>query len=135
MTARDRVLVAALVLVGAASVVGVVALAATLCPGPSVDDPCPDAERNRAIVVVTAGLAVGAFVTAIAFAADYLTHNRIVYRGAWLRASRRGLLTALAVAAIAGLRLLDALNPFSAAVVVAVAVAVEWVAIRRLDVT
>jgi hypothetical protein len=44
-------------------------------------------------------------------------------------------LSAIALAAIAGLRLVDALNPFSAAVVVAVAIAVEWLAIRRLDAT
>jgi hypothetical protein len=135
VTVRDRVLVAALVLVGVAAVVSVVALAASLCPGPTPDDPCPDADRNRALVVVTAAVAVGSFVTSIAFVADYLTHNRIVYRGAWPRAVRRGLLSAIALAAIAGLRLVDALNPFSAAVVVAVAIAVEWLAIRRLDAT
>ena len=135
MTVRDRVLVAALVLVGVAAAIGVVALAANLCPGPTPDDPCVDADRNRAIVVVTAAVALGSVVTAIAFVGDYLTHNRIVYRGAWPRAARRGLLTAVALAAIAGLRLVDALNPFSAAVVVAVAVAVEWLAIRRLDAT
>jgi len=35
--------------------------------------------------------------------------------------------------AVAGLRLVDALNPFSGAVVIGVAVAAEWLAIRRLD--
>jgi hypothetical protein len=44
-------------------------------------------------------------------------------------------LTGLALAAIAGLRLVDALNPFSAGVVVAVAIAIEWFAARRLDAT
>jgi hypothetical protein len=135
VTARDRVLAAALLLVGVAAGIGVVVLAANLCPGPTADDPCPDADRNRALVVGTAAVAIGALVTGVAFVADYLTHNRIVYRGAWPRAIRRGALTGLALAAIAGLRLVDALNPFSAGVVVAVAIAIEWFAARRLDAT
>jgi hypothetical protein len=56
-----------------------------------------------------------------------------VYRGAWARAARRGLLTGVALAAVAGLRLLDALTVFSAAVVIVVVVAIEWLAVRRLD--
>jgi hypothetical protein len=135
VTVRDRVLVAALLVIGLVAILGVVALAANLCPAPTADDPCADADRNRAIVVGTAAFAVVALMTGIAFLADYLTHNRIVYRGAWPRAVRRGLLTGLALAAIAGLRLVDALNPFSAIVVVAVAVAAEWLAVRRLDPT
>jgi hypothetical protein len=133
VTVRDRVLVAVLLLVGVAAGVAVVVLAANLCPGPTADDPCADADRNRALVVGTAAVAVSSLMTGLAFIADYLVHNRIVYLGAWPRAVRRGLLVGVALAAIAGLRLVDALNPFSGAVVVAVAVAVEWFAARRLD--
>ena len=46
---------------------------------------------------------------------------------------RRGALAALTVTALAGLRLVDALSAFSALVVIAVAVAAEWLASRRLD--
>ena len=49
------------------------------------------------------------------------------------RALRRGALAAFTVAALAGLRLVDALSAFSALVVIAVAVAAEWLASRRLD--
>jgi hypothetical protein len=133
VTARDRVLVAVLVLAGVAAVVGVVALAANLCPGPTATDPCADAARNRGLVVGTAAVAVALVMTAIAFVADYATHDRIVYRGAWPRALRRGLLAGTTLAAVAGLRLVEALTIFSAAVVVAVVVAIEWFASRRLD--
>ena len=133
MKRRDRVLIAALALGGVAAVIGVVILASQLCPGPTPADPCPEADRNRLVVVGLAGLAVFLLMTPLAFLADYAVHRRIAYLGAWSRAARRGALTALALAAVAGLRLVDALNPFSAAVVVAVVVAAEWLAIRRLD--
>ena len=60
-------------------------------------------------------------------------HRRIAYLGAWGRALRRGLLIGLAVAAVAALRSFDALTVFSAIVVIGIAVALEWLAIRRLD--
>jgi hypothetical protein len=130
---RDRVALAALLAVGVAAVVAVVVLAGQLCPAPTETDPCPDADRNRLIVVGLAATAVTCLMTPAAWLADYLVHDRIAYRGAWARAARRGLLTGLVLAAVAGLRLVDALTIFSAAVVVAVAAAVEWVATRRLD--
>jgi hypothetical protein len=133
VTRRDRVLVAALVIGGVSAVIGVVLLASQLCPGPTADDPCPDADRNRLLVVGLATLAVVALMTGAAFVVDYAIHRRIVYLGAWSRAVRRGALTGLVLAAVAGLRLVDALNVFSAGVVVVVAGAVEWVAARRLD--
>jgi hypothetical protein len=133
VTVRDRVLVAVLLVVGVVTAVAVVALAANLCPGPTPTDPCPDASRNQAIVVGTAALAIAVVMTGLAFVGDYLVRNRIVYRGAWARAARRGLLTGVARAAVAGLRLLDALTVFSAAVVIIVVVAIEWLAVRRLD--
>lgn len=133
MKRRDRVAVAALVLGGVAAAAGLVLLASQLCPGPTPTDPCPDADRNRLVVVSMAGLVVLLVMTPLAFIADYRIHRRIAYLGAWSRAVRRGALSALALASAAGLRLVDALNPFSAAVVVAVAVAAEWLAIRRID--
>jgi hypothetical protein len=133
VTVRDRVLVAVFLVVGVVTAVAVVALAANLCPGPTPTDPCPDASRNQAIVVGTAALAIALVMTGLAFVGDYLVRNRIVYRGARARAARRGLLTGVALAGVAGLRLLDALTVFSAAVVIIVVVAIEWLAVRRLD--
>jgi hypothetical protein len=133
VTVRDRVLVAVLLIAGVVALAAVVGLAANLCPGPTATDPCPDAGRNRVIVVGTAAAGVALLMAALAFVADYATHGRIVYRGAWPRAVRRGLLTGAVLAAVAGLRLVEALNVFSAGVVVAVAVAIEWFASRRLD--
>ena len=72
-------------------------------------------------------------MTGTAFLIDFAVHRRIVYLGAWARALRRGALAAFTVAALAGLRLVDALSAFSALVVIAVAVAAEWLASRRLD--
>ncbi len=133
MSREDRIAVAALALAGVAAVIAVVILASQLCPAPTLTDPCPDADRNRLIVVGLAAAAVFCVMTSAAFVGDYLVHDRIAYRGAWARAARRGLLAGLVLAAVAGLRLVDALNLFSAGVVVAVAAAVEWVATRRLD--
>lgn len=133
MTVRDRGLLAVLLIGGGAAGVAVVILAANLCPGPTPTDPCPDAARNQALVVGTAAAALGLITTSLAFAAEYLVRNRIVYQGAWTRAVRRGALVGLAMAAVAGLRLVEALTVFSAAVVIAVVVAIEWLAVRRLD--
>ncbi len=113
--------------------IAVAVLASQLCPASTPTDPCPDADRNRLLVVGLAAAAVFCLMTPAAFVGDYLVHNRIAYLGAWGRAARRGLLAALVLAAVAGLRLVDALNLFSAGVVVAVAAAVEWLAARRLD--
>jgi hypothetical protein len=130
---RDRIALLSLVLGAILIGGGLVILAAQLCPGPTPSDPCPDADRNRAIVVGLGALFVFLLMTPLAFAADYLVHDRIAYLGAWGRALRRGALAAAVLAAVAGLRLADALTPFSAAVVVAVAVAIEWLAVRRMD--
>lgn len=133
MTTRDRVLVAVLLLGGLLAAVAVVAAASQLCPGPTPNDPCPDADRNRILVLALAATAVFGLMAGLAFVADYATHQRIVYRGAWGRAARRGILAGLVLAAVAGLRLVDALNVFSALVVIVVAGAAEWLATRRLD--
>lgn len=133
MSRQDRITVAALGLAAVAAVIGVAVLASQLCPAPTPTDPCPDADRNRLVVVGLATVAVFCGMTSAAFVGDYLVHDRIAYRGAWARAARRGLLTGLVLASVAGLRFADALNLFSAAVVVGVAAAAEWVATRRLD--
>ena len=133
MNPRDRKLVAALVVAGAGALLGVFVAASQLCPAPTSLDPCLEADRNRLIVVGLAGAAVVLFVTPTAFVIDFLARRRIAYLGAWWRAGRRGALLGLVLATIAGLRLADALNPFSAVVVIGVAVVAEWLAIRRLD--
>ena len=133
MNRRDRLFVAALGVAGAAAMVGVFVAASQLCPGPTAIDPCPEADRNRFIVVGLAGTAVVLLVTPAAFVIDFLARRRIAYLGAWWRAARRGALFGLVLATLAGLRLADALNPFSAVVVIGVAIIAEWLAIRRLD--
>ena len=133
VTGRDRLLVAALLLGGIGALVGVVAVASQLCPAPTTGDACPDANRNRLIVVGMAATGAFALMTGTAFLIDFAVHQRIVYRGAWARSARRGALAALTLAALAGLRLVDALTAFSALVVLTVAIAAEWLASRRLD--
>lgn len=133
MNRRDRMLGAGLVVAGAAATLGVFVAASQLCPGPTELDPCLDADRNRLIVVGLAGAAVVLFVTPGAFVLDFLARRRIAYLGAWWRAARRGALFGLVLATVAGLRVVDALNPFSAVVVIGVALIAEWLAIRRLD--
>jgi hypothetical protein len=72
-------------------------------------------------------------VMPFAFLAEFAVRRRIIYRGAWGRATRRGLLVAATIAAIAGLRLGGALSVPVALFVISLAVAVEWVALRRFD--
>lgn len=133
MKRRDRFLIVVLPAAAVAAMVGVLVLATQLCPGPAPGDPCPDADRNRVLVIGLAGLALGLLITPGAFVVDFAARRRIAYLGAWGRAARRGALAGLVLAAVAGLRLVDALNPFSASVVGGVAMAAEWLAIRRLD--
>lgn len=133
MKRRDSFLIVVLPAGAVAAMVGVLVLATQLCPGPAPGDPCPDADRNRLLVIGLAGLALGLLITPGAFVIDFAVRRRIAYLGAWGRAARRGALAGLVLGAVAGLRLVDALNPFSAAVVAGVALAAEWLAIRRLD--
>jgi hypothetical protein len=62
-----------------------------------------------------------------------VARRRILYRGAWPRAARRGLLVGVTLAALAGLRIGAALSVPGAIFVVIIALVVEWFAIRRLD--
>ena len=68
-----------------------------------------------------------------AFLGEFVVRRRIVYRGAWARAVRRGLLVGLVVITLAGLRLGGALSVPVAIFVVLLAGAAEWFAVRRVD--
>jgi hypothetical protein len=125
--------VVTLVLLATLGAVVLLAFAAHACPGTTVSAPCPAAATNRAIVVTLLALTVGLLVTPFAFLAEVAVRHRIVYRGAWGRAARRGALVAAVVAAMAGLRLGDALSPPVGLFVATLGGAVEWMAVRRFD--
>jgi hypothetical protein len=83
------------------------------------------------VVVVLASVSAGLLVTPFAFLAEVVARRRIVYRGAWLRAARRGVLVGLVVATLAGLRLGGALSVPVAMFIIILAGVVEWLAVRR----
>jgi hypothetical protein len=127
------VAIAALVLLAVLGVVVLVAFAGSACPAQTDAQPCPDAATNRALVVVLAATSTALAVVPFALLAEFAVRRRIVYRGAWGRATRRGLLAAAAIAALAGLRLGGALSVPTALFVVTLTAVVEWFAIRRFD--
>ena len=131
VSSRDRLWVAALLAGAVLAACGLVAFANVACPGPTVSAPCEQALVNRAVVIVLAALTIGLAVTAIAWLATF-RRRRIAYRGAWATAIRRGLLAAAACALLAGLRMGDALNALSVAVVLGAGVATDW-AVGRSD--
>jgi hypothetical protein len=133
MTARTRTAVAALVLLAILGGVVLVAFAGNACPSDLPGQPCPEAGANRAVVVGLAAFTVGTAVIPFALLAEFAVRRRIMYRGAWGRAIRRGLLVAAAIAAIAGLRLGGALSVPVTLFVISLAAAVEWFALRRFD--
>ena len=133
MTGRSRLLVAALVLFAVLSAVVLVAFAGNACAGDLLSQPCPEAGMNRAIVVALAAGTAGLAVMPFALLAEFAVRRRIIYRGAWGRAARRGALVAAVIAAVAGLRLGGALSVPVALFVISLAAAVEWVAVRRFD--
>jgi Flp pilus assembly protein CpaB len=130
VSGRHRVVVVALVLLAVLAGVLLVGFAGRACPVETPAQPCTDAARNRVLVVTMAALTIGLAVTPFAFLGEVVARRRIVYRGAWLRAARRGVLAGLVVAALAGLRLGGALNVPIAIFVVIVAVVIEWLAGR-----
>ena len=132
MSGRHRAIVAALFLLGVLALVVLVAFAGTACPVETEQQPCPDATRNLVIVIGLAALAVGLIVAPFAFLGEFVARSRIVYRGAWARAARRGVLAGLVVAAVAGLRLGGALSVPTALFVLILAGVAEWFA-ARLD--
>ncbi len=133
MTPRNRVAVAALVLLALLSAVVLLAFAGRACPGQVPGQDCPGAAFNRAVVVGLAAVGVELAVTPFAFLGEFAVRRRIVYRGAWGRAARRGLLAGAALAVVAGLRLGGALSIPAAIFVVSLMAAVEWIAVRRFD--
>ena len=131
MSGRHRLIVALVVLAGVLAVVLLIGVAGRACPADTAQQPCPDAARNRTIVVALASGSVALLVSPFAFLAEVVARRRIVYRGAWLRAARRGVLAGLVVAILAGLRLGGALSVPVVIFVVILAGVVEWLAARR----
>ncbi len=134
MSGRHRFIVLALVLLAVLGAVVLVVLAGNLCPAETAGNSCPEAGRNRAIVVGVAAASSALIVTPFAFLTELVLRRRIVYRGAWLRALRRGILAGAVLAALAGLRLGGALTVPVGLFVLLLAVLVEWFAVRRVDV-
>jgi hypothetical protein len=131
VSGRHRLAVAGLLLVAALAIIVLLAFAGSACPAETPQQPCPAAATNRAVVIGLAAVAVALVVTPFAFLAEVLAQRRMVYRGAWLRAGRRGALAGLVVATLAGLRLGGALSVPIALFVVILAVIVEWLLGRR----
>lgn len=135
VSGRHRVIVSALALLSVLSALLVVVFAGNACPAATAQHPCPEASLNRVLVVAGSAVAVGLLVTPFAFLGEFVLRRRIVYLGAWARAARRGLLTALVVAALAAFRLGGALSVPVAIFLAILAALVEWFAVRRLDQT
>ena len=133
MTGPTRIAVLGLVVLAVAVGLGLIAFASSSCPAASASDPCVEATRNRAIVVGLAGLAIALLVTPFAFLGEFLARRRIVFRGAWWRAARRGVLVAAAIAALAALRLGGALTVPVAIFIALLAGLLEWFASVMLD--
>jgi len=133
VNARQRLLVIALVLGAFACAGALLLFAMNACPAPGPDRPCPGATFNRLVVIGLTVLGTLLLVTPFAFLAEFLARRRIVYRGAWGRAARRGLLLAAVVAALAGLRLGGALTVPVALFAITLAGIVEWFALHRFD--
>jgi hypothetical protein len=126
--------VAGLVLVALLCGTGLLLFAGNACPTQLPRQPCPGADANRVIVIVLAAVAVTLLVTPFAFLAEFALRRRIVYRGSWGRALRRGILAGTVIVVLAGLRLGGALTIPGTIFVLLLASAVEWGAIRRFDV-
>ena len=130
MSGRHRTIVAGLLLLGVLAAILVVAFAGNACPVETEAQPCPEAPRNLVIVVLLAAIAVGLLVAPFAFLGEVVARRRMVYRGAWARAARRGGLAGLVVAALAGLRLGGALGVATGLFVLILAGVAEWFAVR-----
>jgi hypothetical protein len=134
VTSRARVVVAAFVLLAVLGAVVLIAFAGNACPSEAPARPCANAGINRAVVVALAAATATLAVVPFALLAEFTVRRRIIYRGAWGRAARRGALIGAAIAAMGALRLGGALSVPVALFVVSLATAVEWFAIRRFDV-
>lgn len=131
MSERHRVTVLALILAAVLAGLLLVVFAASACPVETAAQPCPGAPRNIVLVIGLAATTVALTVTPFAFLGEVLARNRIVYRGAWGRAARRGVIAGLVIATLAGLRLGGVLSVPIAIFIVILAAAVEWLAARR----
>jgi len=130
VTGEHRLAVAALIATGILAAVLLVAVAGSVCAQTQVQA-CADVARNRVIVVSLASLTAALLVTPFAFLGEIMTRRRIVYRGAWGRAARRGILVGLLIATVAGLRLGGALSAPIAIFVMILAGVIEWFFSRR----
>jgi hypothetical protein len=116
---------------GILAAMALVVVAGRACPVDTELQPCPDAARNRGVVVALASTSAALLVVPFAFLGEVMARRRIVYRGAWSRASRRGILVGLVIAALAGLRLGGALSVPIAIFVIILAGVSEWFLARR----
>ena len=134
MSGRLRLLLGAVFLFGVLGLVALVAYAGNACATDLAAAPCPDAGQHRATVVALAAFGAMLLVVPFAFLGEFAVRHRIVYRGMWGRALRRGLIVGLAVAALAGLRMGGALSVPAALFVVVMLGLLEWFTVRRFDV-
>lgn len=133
MTLRTRLAVVGLFLLALLSAMLVLVVAGAVCPQALPGQPCPDAGRNQALIIVLVGVTAALLFTPFLLLGEYAVRRRIAYRGAWLRAARRGAVAGLLVAAFAALRLGAALSWPAALFFAALALAVEWLVARRFD--
>lgn len=131
MSGRNRTIVAALFLLAILGLVVLVAFVANACPVDSELQPCPGAARNLVLGIGLASTSVALIVAPFAFLGEVLARRRIVYRGAWGRAARRGVLAGLVVATLAGLRLGGAMSVPVALFVLVLAAVLEWFFVRN----
>jgi hypothetical protein len=131
MSGRHRAIVGGLILLAILSAMLTVVFAASNCPVETATQPCPQAPRNVVVVIGLVAATAGLAVTPFAFLGEVVGRRRIVYRGAWSRAARRGVLVGLVIAALAGLRLGGALTMPIALFIVILAGVVEWFFARR----
>lgn len=131
MSGRQRLIVAGLLLAGALGVLALVGFAGSACPVETESQPCPDATRNLVIAITLASTSSSLLVTPFAFLGEFVARRRIVYRGAWWRAGRRGVLVGLVLAGLAGLRLAEALNVPVALFTIMLGGVLEWFLARR----
>ena len=131
MSGRHRLAVGSLIVLGVLAILGLIGVAGSTCPIETELQPCPDVARNRAVVVALAAAGAMLIVTPFAFLGEVMARRRIVYRGAWERAARRGLLVGLVIATLAGLRLGGALSVAISIFVVILAGVTEWFFVRR----
>lgn len=133
MRGGSRLAVLGLLLGAALAAAALLAFASGSCATDQPGRPCPEAGLNRAVVVALAGGVTALVVAPFAFLAEFAARRRIEYRGSWGRGLRRGLLAGLVVAALAGLRVGDALSVAATLFVLILAGLVEWSAVRRFD--